>query len=97
MPTRVLAPPFSTVYYQGRSGWFQVGETSLASPLIAVYALTGNAANTMDGSYPYAHATALHNVTTGSNDSCGGSYLCTGKVGYDGPTGNGTPSGTGAF
>ena len=33
----------------------------------------------------------------GSNGSCGGSYLCTGKVGYDGPTGNGTPNGTGAF
>lgn len=24
-------------------------------------------------------------------------YLCTGGVGYDGPTGNGTPNGTGAF
>jgi hypothetical protein len=29
--------------------------------------------------------------------SCGGSYLCTGVVGYDGPTGNGTPNGTTAF
>jgi hypothetical protein len=36
-------------------------------------------------------------VTSGSNGSCGGSYLCTGKVGYDGPTGDGTPKGTGAF
>jgi hypothetical protein len=24
-------------------------------------------------------------------------YLCTGVLGYDGPTGNGTPNGTGAF
>jgi hypothetical protein len=33
---------------------------------------------------------------TGSG-SCGGTYLCTGVSGYDGPTGNGTPNGTGAF
>ncbi|MDT4927158.1 MAG: hypothetical protein QOF92_25, partial [Pseudonocardiales bacterium] len=26
-----------------------------------------------------------------------GAYLCTGVAGYDGPTGNGTPNGTGAF
>ena len=29
--------------------------------------------------------------TVGSNGACGGSYLCTGQVGYDGPTGLGTP------
>ena len=44
-------------------------------------------------SYPYAHAGSLHDVTTGSNGSCSGSYLCTGKAGYDGPTGVGTPNG----
>ena len=26
-----------------------------------------------------------------------GAYLCTGVAGYDGPTGNGTPNGTGGF
>jgi subtilase family serine protease len=92
------AAVYDTVRYQGRSGWFQVGGTSLSSPLIAaVYALVGNATSTVDGSYPYAHTSALHDVTTGSNGSCGGSYLCTGVSGYDGPTGNGTPDGTGAF
>lgn len=35
--------------------------------------------------------------TSGSNGSCGGSYLCTARPGYDGPTGLGTPDGTGAF
>jgi subtilase family serine protease len=89
---------YDSVTYQGRVGWFQVGGTSLSSPIIAgVYALAGNAASTVDGSFPYAHRTALHDVTSGSNGSCGGSYLCTGKVGYDGPTGDGTPKGTGAF
>jgi subtilase family serine protease len=80
------------------SGWATVGGTSLSSPLIAtVYALAGNTASTTYGSYPYANAAALHDVTSGSNGSCSGSYLCTGKAGYDGPTGLGTPSGTGAF
>ena len=92
------AAVYDTVRYQGHSGWFQVGGTSLASPLTAaVYALAGNAGNTVDGSYPYAYTSALHDVTSGSNGSCGGSYLCTGVVGYDGPTGNGTPNGTTAF
>jgi subtilase family serine protease len=81
---------------QGADGWVQVGGTSLSSPLIAsVYALAGNRVNA--GSYPYAHAGSLYDVTSGSNGSCGGSYLCTGKPGYDGPTGLGTPHGTGGF
>ena len=49
------------------------------------------------GSYPYSHTSSLFDVTSGSNGSCGGSYLCTAGVGYDGPTGLGTPNGTGAF
>ena len=32
-----------------------------------------------------------------SNGSCATAYLCTGTAGYDGPTGNGTPNGAGAF
>jgi len=92
------AAVYDSVRYQGRSGWFQVGGTSLASPLIAaVYALAGNGANTIDGSYPYSHKSGVFDVTSGSNGSCGGSYLCTGKVGYDGPSGLGTPMGTTAF
>jgi hypothetical protein len=39
----------------------------------------------------------VFDVTSGSNGSCSSSYLCTAKTGYDGPTGNGTPNGTGAF
>ena len=36
------AAVYDSVAYSGRSGWFQVGGTSLAAPLIAsVYALTG--------------------------------------------------------
>jgi subtilase family serine protease len=83
---------------EGLDGWAQVGGTSLSSPLIAsVYALAGNTAAITYGSFPYSHTTSLFDVTTGSNGSCSGSYLCTAGPGYDGPTGLGTPNGTGAF
>ena len=88
-------------------GWFTVGGTSAASPLIAgVYGLAGNASR--------QHAAAkiwklkkrklkhdLNDITSGSDGSCGGSYLCTAGTGqyktYSGPTGFGTPNGLGAF
>ena len=79
------------------TGWGEVGGTSASSPIIAgVYALAGNAASLQYGSAPYAATGQLHDVTSGSNGSCG-TYLCTAGAGYDGPTGLGTPNGTGAF
>jgi subtilase family serine protease len=79
---------------QGADGYVRVGGTSASSPIIAsVYALGGHSG----ASWTYAHASALNDVTSGSNGSCGGSYLCTATAGYDGPTGLGTPNGTGAF
>ncbi|MCP2338920.1 putative Ig domain-containing protein [Actinomadura rupiterrae] len=81
------------------SGWQVFGGTSVSAPVIAgVYALAGApASGTYPASYPYAHTGSLNDVTSGSNGSCGGSYLCTGTSGYDGPTGLGTPNGTTAF
>jgi subtilase family serine protease len=91
------AAVYDSVRYQGRSGWFQVGGTSLAAPLVgAAYALAGDAGSLNYGSDPYARAGSLHDVTLGSNGSCG-SYLCTAGTGYDGPTGLGSPNGTGGF
>jgi subtilase family serine protease len=78
--------------YQGQKGWFRVGGTSLSAPVIAgLYALAGNAGSTTYGSYPHTHTAGLFDVATGSNGSCGGSYLCTSVLGYDGPTGLGSP------
>jgi subtilase family serine protease len=75
---------------QGLNGWAQVGGTSLAAPIVAsVYALT-SARRTAASAY--ATPAALNDVTSGSNGSCG-SYLCTARRGYDGPTGLGTPRG----
>ena len=89
------AAVYDSVPYSGQSGWFQVGGTSLASPLIAaVYALSGNTSN---GLAPYGNPGALHDVTGGSNGTCSPSYLCTAGPGYDGPTGLGTPNGLAAF
>jgi subtilase family serine protease len=79
-------------------GWLVFGGTSVSAPIIAgVYALAGNAGSVIYGSYSYGHLSSMFDVVSGSNGSCGGSYLCTAKVGFDGPTGNGTPNGTSGF
>ena len=93
----VADPHTGVAVYQG--SWLVAGGTSVAAPIIAgVYALAGKpTAGSYPASYPYAHVSQLHDVTSGSNGSCGGTYLCTGKAGYDGPTGLGTPNGVGAF
>jgi subtilase family serine protease len=92
------ASVYDTAGYYGQSGWFQVGGTSLASPLTAaVYALAGNAASTTSGSYPYSHNSSLFAVLSGTNSGSCSSYLCRAGSGYVGPTGLGTPIGTGGF
>jgi subtilase family serine protease len=84
--------------FQSGSGWMVFGGTSAAAPIVAsVYALAGNGGGGSYASFAYSHTASLFDVTSGSNGSCGGSYLCTAKAGFDGPTGLGTPNGTGAF
>jgi subtilase family serine protease len=88
---------FDSTAFQGRSGWLVFGGTSVAAPIIAgVYGLAGNAAS-IDNNFPYAHTASLFDVTSGSNGSCSPSQLCTARIGWDGPTGLGTPNGSGAF
>jgi subtilase family serine protease len=83
---------------KGSSGWLVFGGTSVSAPIIAsVYGLAGNATAVNYGSYPYSHTTSLFDVTSGSNGTCTVAYLCTAGTGYDGPTGLGTPNGTGGF
>jgi subtilase family serine protease len=78
------------------SGWMIFGGTSAAAPLIAgIYGARASVVSYASGLY--SHTSYLFDVSTGSNGSCGGSYLCTGKVNYDGPTGLGTPNGTSAY
>jgi subtilase family serine protease len=85
---------YDSYSYQGQSGWLVFGGTSVSSPLIAsVFALSGNAGGAQQ---IYAHTSSLFDVTSGSNGSCGND-LCNAVAGWDGPTGTGTPNGTGAF
>jgi len=83
----------------GERGWLEFGGTSVASPIIAsVYALAGNTTACGGGAcYPYGHTGSFRDITSGSNGSCGNTYLCTGETGYDGPTGLGTPNTAGGF
>jgi subtilase family serine protease len=100
-----VADPYTgvAVYetFNRRGGWQVYGGTSVASPIIAsVYALSGDSFASSDAvgsAWIYANASSLFDVTSGSNGSCGGSYLCTAETGYDGPTGLGTPDGSSAF
>jgi hypothetical protein len=89
----------------GSGGWTELGGTSVASPLVAtLYAMSGTSTPSAQSLYP---ATAggptvlgLNDVTSGDNYSkcpTTNAYLCTAEVGYDGPTGNGTPWGLAAF
>ena len=88
------------VYYPTNSKsstWGQFGGTSESSPIIAsVYALSGNTAGYAN-SIPYGNASALFDVTSGSNGSCPTTQWCHARTGWDGPTGLGTPNGTGGF
>jgi subtilase family serine protease len=87
----------------GPNGWIVVGGTSASSPFVAgVIALAGNPAKFADASSFYAPAahSGLNDVVSGTNGAfqdCGGDYQCTAGVGYDGPTGMGTPNGLSAF
>ncbi|MFN2569103.1 MAG: peptidase S8 [Candidatus Dormibacteria bacterium] len=93
---------YDSYSYRGQTGWMVFGGTSVASPIIAsVYALAG--APVTGSTYPSSPystlvpAGSLNDVTSGSNGSCGGTSLCRAGTGWDGPTGLGTPNGTGAF
>jgi subtilase family serine protease len=87
----------------GGANWYVFGGTSVAAPIIgAVYALSGNT-TAVPAALAYSHTVSLFDVTSGSNGRCvrgkntSVAYLCTAGVGFDGPTGLGTPNGTGAF
>ncbi|HEY3750625.1 MAG TPA: putative Ig domain-containing protein [Pseudonocardiaceae bacterium] len=83
----------------GATGWQVYGGTSVSSPIIAsVYALAGTpGATDTPAAYPYSHTANLFDVTSGSNGACATTVQCTAGVGWDGPTGLGTPNGTAAF
>ncbi len=82
----------------GLRGWTVFGGTSVSTQIISgVYALAGGLGSATAASGLYAAPSSdFFNVTSGSNGVCG-SDLCTAGVGWNGPTGLGTPDGPGAF
>lgn len=96
------AAVYDSVVLRGQKGWFQVGGTSLSAPIVAgIYGLAGDIAPSVyANSIPYtAPIGSLYDVALGVNGVCSSVnvYLCSGVVGYDGPSGLGSPIGLGAF
>ena len=88
---------YDSTAYKGSSGWMVFGGTSASAPIIgSVYALSGNTSGYANA-VPYSHTSALFDVTSGSNGTCPTSQWCTARVGWDGPSGLGTPNGVSAF
>jgi subtilase family serine protease len=83
----------------GNSTWQVFGGTSVSAPLVG--GIFGNNGGTVNAaSTLYANTASLNDVTTGNNGTCKGgkkAYFCNAEVGYDGPTGLGTPNGLTAF
>jgi hypothetical protein len=78
-------------YFDG--GWGVYGGTSAAAPIVAAaYALVGSDTGANYGAYAYGHTSLFNDVKSGSNGSCLVNYLCTATLGWDGPTGLGTPN-----
>ncbi len=87
--------------------FFIVGGTSVSAQVIAaVYALAENAGSQKGAAHVWKHHKGLLNdVSSGNNVdphigvTCASAvkYICTARVGFDGPTGWGTPRGVGAF
>ncbi len=76
--------------------WLEVAGTSISSPLVAGLIGAAGAGGIKPG-HLYGTQGSFHDVHLGSNGFCHGSYLCTAKPGYDGPTGWGTPRGLTPF
>lgn len=82
-----------------RSQWMVFGGTSVSAPLIGgIYGIVNSGPGDAHKIWAnLGNASTINDVTSGTNGSCSGTYYCTAGSGYDGPTGVGTPNGTGAF
>ena len=91
-----------SVFFNG--GWYVFGGTSASSPIIAgLYALK-NDFGASAGDFTAANTNSLHDITSGSNAmtastkrACKFAVWCNAGIGFDGPSGFGSPFGTAAF
>ncbi len=88
-----------SIYDTSEGGWTLVCGTSASSPLVAgIEAHASAYARSLPGADAfYQDPAASFDVTSGGNGVCTppaeDEYLCHAEVGYDGPTGTGTPDG----
>ena len=89
-----------------RCFWFFGGTSVSAQIISAVYALAGNASTQKGAQEIWRHHDGnVYDVTSGNNldpklgVTCASpvTYICAARVGFDGPTGWGTPAGIGAY
>ncbi len=85
---------FDSTSYQGQSGWFTLGGTSVGAPnwagILAAGAAAGKTALQGHSSiYSTGYTSNLRDITSGTNGSCGTD--CTAGTGYDLVTGLGSP------
>ncbi len=78
-------------------GWIILGGTSASAPLVAGMIGAAGAGKTYRTGKAYGRTQWVNDVVGGSNGFCGGDYLCKGVVGYDAPSGVGTPNGLRVF
>lgn len=95
-------PVYDSTPYSSQTGWWQVGGTSLSSPIVASEFVLANNTSVTSGTqigsllYQNYNATNFHDILTGSNGTCG-TIMCNGATGYDGPSGLGSLNGLGGF
>jgi len=92
-----VADPATGVAVAYDGGWYTFGGTSVAAPIIAGMYAIGPDFGDSAGAFTLANKDKLHDVTEGSNGRCDVNYWCNARVGWDGPTGLGTPIGSDAF
>ncbi len=85
---------YDSTSYQGQSGWFTLGGTSVGAPSWAGVLATGQAAGktALQGDsaiYAEGYTSNLRDITAGTNGSCGTG--CSAGTGYDLVTGLGSP------
>lgn len=85
---------YDSTSYQGQSGWFTLGGTSVGAPnwagILAAGAAAGKTALQGDAAiYGGGSSSSLRDITSGTNGTCGTD--CTAGTGYDLVTGLGSP------
>ncbi len=77
---------YDTTSYNGQSGWFVVGGTSVSSPMWA--ARSADSGQVVNASYVYANNITFRDITSGNNGApCLSGYdLCTGRGSWTGTT-----------